>query len=73
MMYSDATADVGVSAAASIQGLALAHAGALIMQPRLLLLMFLIFLYVGTEFSIWSWTVTFFTPSAAPIRSVRQG
>jgi fucose permease len=42
-------------------GLALAHAGALIMQPRLLLLMFLIFLYVGTEFSIWSWTVTFFT------------
>jgi fucose permease len=30
-------------------------------QPRLLLLMLLIFLYVGTEFSVWSWTVTFFT------------
>jgi fucose permease len=30
-------------------------------QPRLVLLMFLVFLYVGTEFSIWSWTVTFFT------------
>jgi fucose permease len=30
-------------------------------EPRLLLLMFLVFLYVGTEFSIWSWTVTFFT------------
>jgi fucose permease len=39
----------------------LARAGALLMQPRLLLLMFLIFLYVGTEFSVWSWTVTFFT------------
>ena len=39
----------------------LARAGALIMQPRLLLLMFLVFLYVGTEFSVWSWTVTFFT------------
>jgi fucose permease len=39
----------------------LARAGALVLQPRLLLLMFLIFLYVGTEFSIWSWTVTFFT------------
>jgi fucose permease len=39
----------------------LARAGALVMQPRLLLLMFLIFLYVGTEFSVWSWTVTFFT------------
>ena len=39
----------------------LARAGALVLQPRLLLLMFLIFLYVGTEFSVWSWTVTFFT------------
>ena len=39
----------------------LARAGALVMQPRLLLLMFLVFLYVGTEFSVWSWTVTFFT------------
>src|SRR5262249_40765047 len=39
----------------------LARAGALVLQPRLLLLMFLVFLYVGTEFSVWSWTVTFFT------------
>ena len=39
----------------------LARAGALLMQPKLLLLMFLVFLYVGTEFSVWSWTVTFFT------------
>lgn len=39
----------------------LARAGTLVAQPRLLLLMFLIFLYVGTEFSIWSWTVTFLT------------
>jgi fucose permease len=30
-------------------------------EPRLLLLTFLVFLYVGTEFSVWSWTVTFFT------------
>jgi fucose permease len=30
-------------------------------EPRLLLLMLLVFLYVGTEFSVWSWTVTFFT------------
>jgi fucose permease len=30
-------------------------------EPRLVLLMFLVFLYVGTEFSVWSWTVTFFT------------
>jgi len=39
----------------------LARAGALVREPRLLLLMFLVFLYVGTEFSVWSWTVTFFT------------
>jgi len=39
----------------------LARAGALVMQPRLLLLVLLVFLYVGTEFSVWSWTVTFFT------------
>ena len=39
----------------------LARAGTLVLQPRLLLLMFLVFLYVGTEFSVWSWTVTFFT------------
>jgi fucose permease len=26
-----------------------------------MLLMLLVFLYVGTEFSVWSWTVTFFT------------
>jgi len=39
----------------------LARAGDLLTQPRLLLLMFLVFLYVGTEFSVWSWTVTFFT------------
>lgn len=39
----------------------LAQAGALVTQPRLLLLVFLVFLYVGTEFSFWSWTVTFFT------------
>jgi fucose permease len=30
-------------------------------EPRLVLLMLLVFLYVGTEFSVWSWTVTFFT------------
>jgi fucose permease len=30
-------------------------------EPRLMLLMLLVFLYVGTEFSVWSWTVTFFT------------
>jgi fucose permease len=39
----------------------LGSVAALIVQPRLLLLMFLVFLYVGTEFSVWSWTVTFFT------------
>lgn len=39
----------------------LARAGALLTEPRLLLLMFLVFLYVGTEFSVWSWTVTLFT------------
>jgi fucose permease len=39
----------------------LARAGSLLTDPRLLLLMFLIFLYVGTEFSVWSWTVTLFT------------
>jgi len=39
----------------------LAQAGALLTQPRLLLLLFLVFLYVGTEFSFWSWTVTFLT------------
>jgi fucose permease len=43
------------------QGFPLAQTGALLTQPRLWLLMFLIFLYVGTEFSVWSWTVTFFT------------
>jgi fucose permease len=43
------------------QGFPLTRAGALLNQPRLLLLMFLVFLYVGTEFSVWSWTVTFFT------------
>ncbi|MGC2402054.1 MAG: MFS transporter, partial [Acidobacteriaceae bacterium] len=30
-------------------------------EPRLVLLMLLVFLYVGTEFSVWSWTVTFLT------------
>ena len=40
------------------QAFPLASAGALLLQPRLLLLMFLVFLYVGTEFSIWSWTVS---------------
>jgi fucose permease len=43
------------------QGFPLAQTGALLTQPRLWLLMFLVFLYVGTEFSVWSWTVTFFT------------
>src|SRR5258707_12753469 len=38
----------------------LARAGALLAEPRMLLLMFLVFLYVGTEFSVWSWTVTLF-------------
>jgi fucose permease len=46
---------------ASAQGFPLAKAGALLGEPKLLLLMFLVFLYVGTEFSFWSWTVTFFT------------
>ncbi len=40
---------------------ALASVATLLGQPRLLLLMLLVFLYVGTEFSIWSWTVTLFT------------
>lgn len=44
-----------------VQGFPLAQAGALLAQPKLWLLMFLVFLYVGTEFSVWSWTVTFFT------------
>jgi predicted MFS family arabinose efflux permease len=44
-----------------VQGFPLAQAGALLVQPRLWLLMFLVFLYVGTEFSVWSWTVTFLT------------
>jgi fucose permease len=39
----------------------LSRAGALIFEPRLWLLVLLIFLYVGTEFSVWSWTVTFLT------------
>jgi fucose permease len=39
----------------------LARAGALISEPRLWFLMCLVFLYVGTEFSVWSWTVTFLT------------
>jgi fucose permease len=43
------------------QGFPLAQAGALLTHPRLWLLMFLVFLYVGTEFSVWNWTVTFFT------------
>jgi fucose permease len=38
-----------------------ARLGILLTQPRLLLLMLLVFLYVGTEFSIWTWTVTLFT------------
>ncbi len=43
------------------EGFPIARAGGLLMQPRLLLLIFLVFLYVGTEFSVWSWTVTYFT------------
>jgi fucose permease len=43
------------------QGFPMAQAGALLTHPRLWLLMFLVFLYVGTEFSVWNWTVTFFT------------
>jgi fucose permease len=46
---------------AAAESFPLARAGTLMAQPRLLLLMLLVFLYVGTEFSIWSWTVTFFT------------
>jgi fucose permease len=46
---------------ASVQGFPLAKAGALLGEGKLLLLMLLVFLYVGTEFSFWSWTVTFFT------------
>lgn len=46
---------------AETQVFPLARAGALLAQPRLWLLFFLVFLYVGTEFSVWSWTVTFFT------------
>jgi fucose permease len=47
--------------ATQAQGFPLARTGALLTETRLLLLMFLIFLYVGTEFSVWSWTVTLFT------------
>lgn len=47
--------------AAAVNGFPLARAGALISQPRLWLLTGLVFLYVGTEFSVWSWTVTFLT------------
>lgn len=39
----------------------LARGGALMREPRLWSLMCLVFLYVGTEFSVWSWTVTFLT------------
>jgi fucose permease len=45
----------------SVQTFPLSRAGALIVEPRLWFLMCLIFLYVGTEFSVWSWTVTFLT------------
>jgi fucose permease len=44
-----------------VSGFPLARAGALISEPRLWFLMCLVFLYVGTEFSVWSWTVTFLT------------
>src|SRR3984893_5619028 len=43
------------------QGFPLAQAGALLTHSRLWLLMFFVFLYVGTEFSVWNWTVTFLT------------
>jgi fucose permease len=43
----------------------LSRAGALMFEPHLCLLMFLIFLYVGTEFSVWSWSVTFLTTERA--------
>jgi fucose permease len=43
------------------QSVSSSRVGYLLTQPRLLLLMFLVFLYVGTEFSVWTWTVTFFT------------
>jgi fucose permease len=46
---------------AAAQSVSSSSVGYLLTQPRLLLLMFLVFLYVGTEFSIWTWTVTFFT------------
>jgi fucose permease len=52
---------LGFPAATQAHGFPLARAGSLLIQPRLLLLMLLVLLYVGTEFSIWSWTVTFFT------------
>jgi fucose permease len=47
--------------AGAAEGFPIASAGGLLMQPRLLLLIFLVFLYVGTEFSVWAWTVTYFT------------
>jgi fucose permease len=46
---------------AAVQGVSSSRVGYLLTQPRMLLLMFLVFLYVGTEFSFWTWTVTFFT------------
>jgi fucose permease len=52
---------MGFPKAPQAQGFPLARATDLLAQPRLLLLMLLVLLYVGTEFSIWSWTVTFFT------------
>jgi fucose permease len=47
----------------------LSRVGLLLTQPRLLLLMLLIFLYVGTEFSVWTWTVTFLTGERGYIQS----
>ena len=45
----------------AVGGVPITRAGTLLAEPRLLVLGLLIFLYVGTEFSFWSWTVTFFT------------
>jgi len=42
-------------------GFPLAQASSLLTEPKLLLLASMVFLYVGTEFSLWNWTVTFFT------------
>lgn len=56
---------LGFPKAPQTQGFPLARASALLTQPRLWLLMLLVLLYVGTEFSIWSWTVTFFTSARA--------